>query len=296
MRALVLSGGGSRGQYHIGALRHLYREKKISHQIISGVSVGGLIGSYLAQYREGLESYALDQLAEVFTPLKTSDVHKGWPLGMLDGILRKKSFRDSSPLRKLVHKHIDTDKVVASGKKLRIGVTLLQPVAQEDNLVTNYQVYNEGSMYLKEAILASSALSPFLEPVMLADAMAIDGGVQAVTPIKAAIDAGAKVIDMVCCYPSSLIFTKKKGVTAVDLTMHVLDLLIQKLTWVDIDQTRYINKIVAASSTDKKKYVELNVIHPRSELLVNPLTFAMKDAQTLQAQGYQDAKTLMASV
>ena len=293
MRALVLSGGGSRGQYHVGVLKNLYKTRKIQHDIISGVSVGALIGSFLAQYPKGQEDVAVDALANLFTNLTTDNVHKSWPLGIFSGVFNKQSFRNSSPLREMVRKHIKPHMIATSGKKLRVGVTLLQPKSLKTEIATNYQVFTEKSDSLTEVVMASSALAPFLEPVTLNGQLAIDGAIQAITPIRAAIDAGATVIDMVACYPPYLTYTRKDQLNAVGIGLHVIDLLIQKLTWVDIDQTRRINELTQLQGPGGKRYVELNVIAPKQDLIVNSLNFVPSEAKRLQALGYDDAKAVV---
>jgi len=292
MRALVLSGGGSRGQYHVGVLKNLYQTRKIQHDLISGVSIGALIGGYLAQYAKGREAQAIDGLSHLMRDITTADIHKAWPLGVLSGLWNKRSFRNNAPLRELVRSSIHAPLIASSGKALRVGVTLLQPRELQNELATNYEVFDEKNPDILGAIMASCALSPFFEPVELHGQLAIDGGVQAITPISAAIDAGATVIDMVVCYPPFLTYTRKDQLNAIGLGLHVLDLLVQKLTWVDIDQTRRINKLVKQLELPNKRYVTLNVIAPKTDFVVNSLSFVPREAKQLQAQGYEDAKTL----
>lgn len=47
---LVLSGGGARSSFQIGALRYLYDEVGITPQVIAGTSAGSILGSVLAQH------------------------------------------------------------------------------------------------------------------------------------------------------------------------------------------------------------------------------------------------------
>ena len=47
---LVLSGGGARSSFQIGALRYLYDEVGIAPQVIAGTSAGSILGSVLAQH------------------------------------------------------------------------------------------------------------------------------------------------------------------------------------------------------------------------------------------------------
>lgn len=52
MLGLVLSGGGEKGAYQVGALRYLV-EKGIDPDIITGVSVGAMNGGFLSQFPKG---------------------------------------------------------------------------------------------------------------------------------------------------------------------------------------------------------------------------------------------------
>lgn len=294
MRALVLSSGGSRGQYHIGALQYLYREQAIKHQIICGTSIGAIIGSYIAQYPYGQETFAIDRLAELFGRLTTADVYSRWrPWGILAGLFTRSSFYNSAPLRKLISTHIDVHRIRDSGRQIRVGATHIQPTALNTTGISNYNVYTEKHPDLLKAIMASAAFAPFFEAVELENSLAVDGGVQTVTPIKAAIDAGATTIDVVICYPTYLTYPNTRDLTAINMGLHVIDLMVNRLTWIDIERTRFINALVQAGNATSARYVHLNVIHPDVDLEVNSLEFLPKDAARLQKKGWDDAKLVL---
>lgn len=50
--ALVLSGGGSRASFEIGALCYLYDRAGLKADVIAGTSAGAILGAYLAQYAD----------------------------------------------------------------------------------------------------------------------------------------------------------------------------------------------------------------------------------------------------
>ena len=52
MKALVLSGGGVHGAFQVGVLKQLAKKypQNFKYQIYSGISVGALNASWLAQY------------------------------------------------------------------------------------------------------------------------------------------------------------------------------------------------------------------------------------------------------
>ena len=65
-RALVLSGGGSKGAFEVGAIAHLINKKKLDFQLFTGTSVGALNAAFLGQARNHQE---LQELAEELTGL-----------------------------------------------------------------------------------------------------------------------------------------------------------------------------------------------------------------------------------
>jgi len=295
MRALVLSSGGSRGCYHLGVLQYLYEVQNIKHQIICGTSIGAIMGGYLAQYAYGQEALAIANLTRLFEKVKNDDIYKRWrPWGSLSGLFSKPSFYNSTPLRKFIAKNIDPERISEAGKALRVGVTHIHPLwaaSTSDN--SNYCVYHENHPDLIKAIMASAAFAPFFEPVELQGSFAVDGGTQTVTPIKSAIEAGATVIDVVVCYPTYLTYPRSKNITAASMGLHVIDLMLNRLTWIDIERTLFINKLVKQGQLPHARDVTLNIIHPDVDLAVNSLEFNPKDTARLRQQGWDDAKLVL---
>src|ERR1044072_4157354 len=73
-RALVLSGGGVRGSWQVGACQHLIVEKGVWFDIISGVSVGAVHGTTRPHARD-LDSLGarLDRLRTVWFGMRGSE-------------------------------------------------------------------------------------------------------------------------------------------------------------------------------------------------------------------------------
>lgn len=70
---LVLSGGGSRASFQLGALRYLYDEVGITPAVVAGASVGSVLGSVLAQYPDHAgQRAALDRLEALWRGLQQS--------------------------------------------------------------------------------------------------------------------------------------------------------------------------------------------------------------------------------
>ena len=129
-RALVMSGGGSKGAFEAGAVYHLVVQRHCDFDEFSGVSVGALNSTFLAQAgpsddsKRSLENLArqAEALVEFWQSIKTSDIRRARPLATLRfGLFGLESMNDMEPLHKLLEQNISTDKL-AAGRPARVGV------------------------------------------------------------------------------------------------------------------------------------------------------------------------------
>jgi NTE family protein len=68
---LVISGGGSRSSFQIGALRYLYDREGISPTVITGTSAGSILAAVLAQSAEGAgQRRALAELERIWLGMR----------------------------------------------------------------------------------------------------------------------------------------------------------------------------------------------------------------------------------
>ena len=110
--ALVISGGGSRGAFTIGALKYIIIEQHQRFDIISGVSVGAINSAFLAQYKDQVEGVlALEQM---WLKITTKKIYKHWFPFRRFSALWKKSLYNSKPLRDLIDANIVPDKRIFS--------------------------------------------------------------------------------------------------------------------------------------------------------------------------------------
>ncbi|MGO1582863.1 MAG: patatin-like phospholipase family protein [Actinomycetaceae bacterium] len=71
---LVLSGGGSRADFHLGALRYLYDEAGIAPSVFAGASSGAIVSAILAQGADHAEQVAwLDHLDALWRQMDSPD-------------------------------------------------------------------------------------------------------------------------------------------------------------------------------------------------------------------------------
>jgi predicted acylesterase/phospholipase RssA len=287
MRGFAASGGGFKGNWHVGVLRHLLLDQKVCFDAYAGVSVGALVGGVVAQYPAGQESEAYQALAEMFTPIETEDIYKRWfPFGRLSAAW-KPSLYDSSPLEKLARANFDQERVWAAKKRLLVGAYDLE--------LGKYVVYDSASFEpMVEAILASASYPVAFKPVRVDGRWHTDGGVQCVTPIQALIDLGCDEIDVSIC---QLLATGggefDKDPEMLDVALRSLDALGDAVLMKDVKLAQLYNELIGIGAAVGKRQITLRLYAPQKALGVNSLVFDPKQAIVLQAEGYQRAKDVV---
>ncbi len=155
---LVLSGGGVRGMAHIGALRAL-EERNISAQMVSGSSVGALIG---ALYANGT---SIADMVSFFkeTPLFKYNFFALNKPGLVD------TERYVDIFRKYLPENFEELKI-----PLHVVATNLQKGEEE--------FFSKGE--LLRPLLASAALPPVFSPLEIKDFFYADGGIMNNFPLE----------------------------------------------------------------------------------------------------------------
>lgn len=185
-RALVFSGGGSRGSWQVGACEHLITEVGYWFDVISGVSVGAINGATLAhaQNQAGLCAH-LARLRSVWFGLRgNSDVYRRRRFGALRMVAGgPRGLYDVTPLREILLREIDPPRVAASPIQLR--------VAYFDLLSRRHRTASNDHPGLRSAVLASSSLPILFPPTPLdsGQELGVDSGTRGDVPLAAALHA-----------------------------------------------------------------------------------------------------------
>jgi len=221
--AVVLSGGGGKGAYQVGALKAL-RSAGVDPDIYCGTSVGSFNCGMLASGK------TLEQVEQVWREMNTESVFKlrydprrfltldPRPAlrfafqsarlvgGFLTEALKGKGswwetididsfLTDTSPLGDLIAKHVDLAALRRSNKEFSLALTQLKPVEGNPLRIVSKQEITH------RHILASCSL-PFIFPqVTIGGKVYCDGGVVMNSPLKPAVDAGADEIYVIDLTP-----------------------------------------------------------------------------------------------
>lgn len=185
--AIVMSGGGAKGSFELGACHHIIKDKGIDPGVIVGVSTGNLNAAMLAQGKGyvGLvgQLYELENIW--FGIDENEDVYYNRLGGMIGLLLKADSIHSNKPLWKLIKKHVDPEKLKDSGRILRVGVVGLM----------NGEYYAVDGSYegILKMIRASAAIPVYFNPVDEDKERWVDGGVRNITPLGSAFGALAEV-------------------------------------------------------------------------------------------------------
>jgi len=280
-RALVLSGGGSKGAFQVGVLKYLIGELNNQYDIYTGISVGALNASFLSQFPKGKEKEALENLVNIWNKINKGNIyHNHRPFGKLEA-LWKSSVYDSSPLKDFVYNNLDPVKVKESGNELRISACSL--------LTGNLKVWNEKDTdVIRDAVLASSSFPVMFNPIKINDDLFTDAGVKDIAPLSAAIDAGAEIIDIIVTSPFGSQPWKTKRKNSIKVLLRSVDLMSDEILANDLIKLEKINKKVILGTADPRyKYIEYNLYRPENLLTDNSLDFDRKLLDTMMVTGYK---------
>lgn len=192
-RAIVLSGGGSKGAYQIGVWKAL-KKMHIDYDIVTGTSVGALNAALMIQknyYRAVWLWHNLD-FSIVFDEKIDFDYNSKDGKKELMKFYAKNIVNGGTNVTKLeqtISKTINIDKIYKS--KIDMGiVTVKLPTLKPITLTKNQIPKNR----LKDYLIASASCYPAFQKKNINGSNYIDGGFYDNLPINLAIDMGAEEV------------------------------------------------------------------------------------------------------
>jgi predicted patatin/cPLA2 family phospholipase len=243
MRALVISGGGSKGAFAGGFAQHLLIDKKIKYDMFVGTSTGSLLVPLLSIGK-------VEQLKKAYTSVTEHDIYNICPFRikeLKDGTIkssinhfntlrmflkRKKTFGETKNLRKTIAKIIceeDFNIIKASGKKVVCAVSNLTKNRVEYKYLRDYS-YND---YL-DWMWASSSFIPFMSVIEKGGYEYADGGFGNYIPVEEAISAGATLIDVIVLNPKYKNVNHQRSRNAFDIILRSIGFMLDQIAYDDI--------------------------------------------------------------
>ncbi len=313
-RALVLSGGGGRGAYHVGVLRFL-EEHEWSPDIIVGTSIGAVNGAALASGHNAHSLWALWQR------LNTEDVQRfDWRLFSpeeWDHLL------ETEPLRKTLIEQgwLDPERLNAQPPDKHLRITVVEMETGRLRVLGNSPDLSEGGGcehvdISVDHILASCSIPVVYPPTPIGDVRFWDGGTVANTPLGPAIDAGAEDIVVVLMTPwedeqNRPLYAPVEGVKGLLLAAQAaFEWALLASFQADLKLFHRTNKLVRLTNENAKLKSQLNgetdppsattnyreiqppiIVSPQDPIpLLDIIRYQRETHQRLYQLGYQDAK------
>ncbi|ASO07287.1 patatin-like phospholipase [Arenibacter algicola] len=205
MRAMVISGGGSKGAFAGGVAQYLMQELNHNYDLFLGTSTGSLLISHLALQK-------IEKIRQVYTSVNQHNIFSNCPfvikkkygietigihhVNVMKNFFKgSKTFGESHNLLQLIKNTLSIEEF----KHLKNGP--LDIVVTVSNLSLNqveYKSINDCTYEeFCEWIWVSCNYTPFMTLVKKNGCEYADGGLGSMVPIEEAIRRGAKVVDAI---------------------------------------------------------------------------------------------------
>ncbi|WP_298777575.1 patatin-like phospholipase family protein [uncultured Polaribacter sp.] len=289
-KALVISGGGSKGAFAGGVAQYLMKKENKDYDLYVGTSTGSLMVSHLAL---GM----LDELKTLYTNVSQETIFSNNPFkikkvagekvvsinhfntlwNLLNG---RKTFGESNNLRSLIKNNI-TKKMYEEIKNCNKEV-----VVTVSNLTANQIEYKSSNDCTYEDfcdwIWGSCNYVPFMSLLEKNNQQYADGGFGSLVPIREAILRGATEIDAIILETEVTQTNRLHSKNPFSLLFDVFDFMLTHVERHNIT----IGKLAA-----KNKNVKLNLYYTPTVLTTNSLVFDEKNMRKWWKSGYKFAKS-----
>ena len=289
-KALVISGGGSKGAFAGGVAQYLMKHENRDYDLLLGTSTGSLMISHLALHK-------LDELKVLYTNVNQDSIFSNNPFSIrsVDGqkivsinhlntlwnfLNGRKTFGESKNLRKLIAKNITKemyDEIRSSEKEIVVTVS---------NLTTNRIEYksNKDCTYedFCDWIWGSCNYVPFMSLLEKDHCQYADGGFGTLVPIREAILRGATEIDAIILETEIPLINRLPSKNPFSLLFDVFGFMLTHVERHNIT----IGKLAA-----KNKDVQLNLYYTPTVLTTNSLVFDQKMMRKWWKSGFNYAKS-----
>ncbi|MEO6550040.1 MAG: patatin-like phospholipase family protein [Ferruginibacter sp.] len=263
-RALVISGGGSKGAFAIGIIKRLFNQfPNLEFDMFVGTSTGSLIVPLVAMKE-------MDLLEMIYTTQRTQDIVLKNRLG---DRLNDHSIFDASPLWKLLETHYTDERyknVLQTGKNLFLTTTCLQsgelvvfttdPAPAE---VINYEVRSLiDANHFRKAVMASACQPVFMPPIKVNKDVPgepdpgfqfVDGGVREYAGVEMAIDNGATEIFTILLSPDTKAIDHKELTDLFSILQKTIDIFTEDVGKNDLIIPDQINQALIYIEAVKRK-------------------------------------------
>lgn len=289
MRALVISGGGSKGAFAGGVAQYLMQEKKYQYDLLLGTSTGSLLIPHLALGN-------IDKIYDIYTNVNMEKIFSINPFVIKSknevdivtinhfNVIKqffkgRRTFGESQNLRKYIRENFslsEFNQLKSSNCNIVITVTNLSKNDVEYKCIRDFE-YDE----FCDWIWISCNYIPFMSLVTKNECEYGDGGFSSLVPIREAINRGATEIDVIVLETETQTAPRAIGKNPFSLMVDLFQTLLDQVEKHDIT----IGKLSA-----KNKNVKLNLYHTPIKLTDNALIFNKRQMKKWWHDGYEYAQ------
>ena len=289
MKALVISGGGSKGAFAGGVAQYLIQDLGKEYDMFLGTSTGSLLIPHLSLNK-------IDKVYDLFTNVTQRDIFSVSPFvqrkkgdreyvsidfvnSIWQFIRMKRTFGESKHLKRNIRRNFTKEEFEC------IRSTKEDVVVTVSNLSKNRVEYKSINDCTYEEfcnwIWISCNYIPFMSLATVDGFEYADGGLGCVIPIREAILRGATEVDAVVLESQNMEKQKVLGKNPFSLMLSLFGHLLDQVERNDIT----IGKLAA-----KNKNVNLNIYYTPTTLTENSLIFSKRLMENWWQQGYDYAK------
>lgn len=289
MRALVISGGGSKGAFAGGVAQFLIQESGNKYDLFVGTSTGSLLICHLALGK-------LDKIKEIYSNVDQNTIFNNCPFVikkkygideisinhwnvLWNFIKGKKTFGESENLRKLIGNSLTIEEY----NELREGPN--DVVVTVSNLSLNQVEYKSIMDYSYDDfcdwIWMSANYTPFMSLVRKNGCEYADGGLGSIVPIEEAIKRGAGHVDVVVLHTEINYMNRMPSRNPFELLTTMLSFILDRIE----NHNIRIGKLVA-----NQKDAIINLYYTPTILTTNSLIFNKEKMTRWWKRGYLYAK------
>lgn len=289
MKALVISGGGSKGAFAGGIAEYLIRDCCTSYDLFVGCSTGSLLLPHLALGK-------IEKIKNIYTsvnqdtifnicPFKIKKSAKGFEtkinhFNTLRTFLKKAAtFGESENLRTLIKNSITVDEFNALSESSK---NIIFTVSNLTDDKTEFKQLSECTHdEFCDWAWASCNFTPFMSLFHKDGKQYADGGFGSFIPILCAIENGATDIDVIILENEEAILSNKPITNPFSLLLRTFRFMNNQ----NISKDLIIGKLVGMN-----KQVKINFYYTPRQLTENALIFDSEQMTQWWQEGYEFAK------
>lgn len=282
MRALVLSGGGSKGSWQAGVLKALahHPEYHSGFHFVAGTSVGALNAAAVAMNTKHDFPESIKLLEEIWHS-RLNIWKKKFP-PYISG-LWSNSIGTNKGLKDLLNVYINCGRIANSNVTLNITAVSLQS--------GKIRRFNGKDPLLVDGLLASSCFPIAFPPQEIDGELYTDGGVRDIAPLSTAIHSGAtEIVVVLCADPDALAnnpLPQSRLNRVHKVAMQVIEIMAAEVLLNDIRKCHEINSEIAQGRAPGKRRIKIHLYFPARKL-ADSLDFAPNTMRSQFAMGYAD--------